>query len=478
MRCVLAFVGIVACLAGVALCDEDPKDLLKFLKVYSVTLPINRSGSYWNCRPRGCGALSPRLYNSPVPGGDLVVGWNDVNGTGRVSYLTKDSKKGYVLEKTVTIAGKNVRGMVALSDTSFGVLAWLPGYPYNQTKMFVQKWSAMKASGTPTMQWETQLECGSYPSGFDIGDSRMELDDNGDFFAYYHVHSTSGHEGDAYFRINSVSGEYKTIWGWGCSHSMSNLLSYHPILNKTLAICVTDCYPGTSGEFKENSIGGLYTEDRNLLQTMAGGCNGCIGGEVGMVAPIYEGGWAVIFSSHSEDLGKGQAACSSQYTQDIGVAIVDTEKKLASPVLWLTQTPESEIDPALARYGAFCGNGTCEKAGQKEQMFMIGWKQTQGGRIAFMDTTGLIRAGPYDVSNVQIDGKTTSVSWGGRDDTWRTLDDGSIAWLEAPDKAKDLLRIYVMEKGFELPDPDAGFTMIPCGTIIAAILMYFALILF
>jgi len=409
-----------------------------------------------------------------------LVGWTDSEKVGHVSYLKKDSKKGYVLEKTVTVEGRQCRGIAALNDTSFGVLSWVYNSDFTQSKMYVRKYTAMKASGTPTLQWETELANGAsnFPSSFSIGDSRMELDSNGDFYVYYHVHSDDGHEGDTYFSVNSVSGEWRRIWSWGCSHSMSNLLSHNPIINKTLAVCVTDCYPGTSGTFENNSIGGLYTEDRYLLYTMAGGCNGCVGGEVGMIAPIYEGGWAVIFNAHSNEIGKGQAACSSQYTQDIGVAIVGTDKRLANPVVWLTQSPESENDPALARYGAFCGNGTCEKAGQKEQMFMVGWKQTQGSRIAFMDTTGLLRAGPFDVSHVQVDGKNRAISWGSRDDTWRTLEDGSIAWLEAPGTPKDLLRIYVFEKGYEVPDLDAGFSTLPCGVIIAAILMYFALILF
>jgi len=465
---------VVACLAGIALCD----DITKFLKMYSFTLEQNMSNSYGNCRPKGCGVLSPRLYNSPVPGGDLLVGWTDSNYTGHVSYLTKDSKKGYVLKKTVTIPGRRVRGMVALNDTSFGVLGWVPARYYNESKMFISKWSPMKNDGMPTMIYETELVCGNYPNEFGIGDSRMELDANGDFYAYFHVHSDSGHEGDAYFRVNAETGVSKVIWGWGCSHSMSNLLSYHPILNTTLSVCVTDCYPGTKGDFANNSIGGLYTEDRNLLHVISGGCNGCIAGEVGMVAPIYEGGWALIFSSHSVDLGKGQAACRSDYTQDIGLAIVDTQKKLQENVVWLTLTPENEKDPAIARYGAFCGNGTCEEVGQKEQLFLVGWKIGTSGRIAVMDKTGWLKAGPFDVSHVQIDGKVVSVSWGGRDDTWRTLDDGSVAWVEAPDTPKNLLRLYVMETGYVPSDNDAGIAINPCGFIIAAIIIFFVHALF
>jgi len=445
----LLCVFVASCLIGTVF--SDASDVLKYLKVYNITFDKDISLGDWNVRVQSSSRLSSRLFNCPLPGGDLLVGWTDDSYVGHVSYLKKDAEKGYVLEKTVDLENRRVRGLAALNDTSFGVLAWNYTTPTNQSKIYVQKWTAMNKAGQPSMQFETLLadSFGSHPNKFDIGDSRMEADANGNFYAYYHVHSSSGHEGDTYYRVNSVTGKATNLWFWGCSHSMSNLLSYHPVLNDTLAVCVTDCYPGTKGEnFKTDSIGGLYTEAEHLLQKMSGGCNGCVGGEVGMAAPLHDGGWVVIFNSHRKDYGKGTAACGKKdLNQDVAVAIVDKKKLLSGKIIWLTNTKEDVSDPALARYGAFCVNETCKDFGQEGQTFLIGWKTSFSRFFGLMDDIGHIIAGPYNVSYIDLNGTASTVSWGTRDDTWRTLDDGSVAWLEVPGTPKNVLRVFVMEYG-------------------------------
>jgi len=450
---------------------------LQHLKVYNVYLDTNLSGGNYNCRVSSSGLLSTRLFNSPLPNGDIIVGWTDANLNGHASYLKKDATKGYELKRTITIPYKRVRGLAALNDSSVGILLWNYTTPFNNTKMWIQKWSAMNGASEPTMVFSTELRCGSYPSDFSIGDSRMIVDANGDFYAYYHVHSTDGHEGDAYFRCNSQTGEPKTIWGWGCSHSMSNLLSYHPNLNNTLSLCITDCYPGTSGDFENNSIGGLFTEDRNRLHRISAGCNGCVGGEIGMVAPVYNGGWVVIFNSHSQFLDVGQANCRlAKYSQDVALAFITKQKTLQGDVIWLTDSDENDYDPGLARYGAFCAGEKCKEFGQDDELFMVGWKSSRGRFIGWMNNTGQIISGPFDVTKVELNGVKTSVSWGSRDDTWRTLQDGSVSWLEAPGTPRNLLRVFVMEYG-EIPlNPASSVT--PCGMILIAIIISFALIFF
>jgi len=453
-KLLLLEVFVAFCLIGTVFSDAN--DFSQFLRVYNITFDKNISLGDVNVRVQSSSRLSSRLFNAPLPGGDLLVGWTDDSYVGHVSYLKKDAEKGYVLEKTVDLENRRVRGLAALNDTSFGVLAWNFTVPTNQSKMYVQKWTAMNKAGQPTMQFESVLgvNASNYPNRFDIGDSRMEVDAAGNFYAYYHVHSYNGHEGDGYYRVNSVTGEVTRIWSWGCSHSMSNLLSYHPVLNSTLSMCVTDCYPGTPGDnFKADSIGGLYTEARNLLKKMSGGCDGCVGGEIGMVAPIHDGGWAVIFNSHRKDFGKGQAACNKKdLKQDVAVAIIDEKKQLSGKIKWLTNTKENEFDPGLARYGAFCGNESCKDAGQAGQTFLIGWKSSYSRFFGVMDDSGRIISGPYNISYIDNNGtsSTVSVSWGSRDDTWRTLDDGGVAWLEVPEARKNVLRVFVMEYG-EIP---------------------------
>ena len=81
---------------------------------------------------------------------------------------------------------------------------------------------------TGATSWNTELtNSDNHPTDFGIGESRLEF--GGDRYgAYYHVHSDSGHEGDTLKFVNATTGAQTTQWSWGCSHSMSDLLSYHP----------------------------------------------------------------------------------------------------------------------------------------------------------------------------------------------------------------------------------------------------------
>lgn len=420
-------------------------DMLKGLKVYNITLPANFNPGGSNWRVWGFRRFTTRLFNAPLASGNLLVGWTDAAGTGHVSHLTKN-KTGYHLARDIPIAGRQLRGLAAAEDTSFAVLGWVSAG--EASKMYVQKWSAAEGSDTaPSRVWETELVAGTnYPSSFHIGDSRMNYAATGEYRAYYHVHSTSGHEGDAYFRVNATTGTPTTVWNWGCSHSMSNLLSYHPVLNTTLSLCVTDCYPGTSGSFDTGSIGGLYTDGRSLLQLMNAGCNGNVAGEIGMIVPIYNESWAVIFNGHRKKSERGQKTYSTKtHNQDVAIAFVNSSGKLAGSVKWLTDTGEDEADPGLARYGAFCNSETCKGFGQRENVFLAGWKRGADRFLAYLLSDGEIRAGPYNVSRLVLDGVETTVSWGARDDTWRTLSDGSVAWLDAPNDTGNVLRVFVME---------------------------------
>jgi len=443
MKFSVCLMSIVASLCGVALCATvfDGK-----LTMSEITLPSTPLSVTFSWRYKGYAALTPRLFNAPLPNGNLLVGWTDSSKVGHVSYLKKEGNS-YTLVKTHNIADRQVRGIAALSDSSFGVLAWKEDSTAENCQMFVQKWTAISASGTPTKVYEVELKnldgstLDNRPTDFDIGDSRMEVDADGNFYVYYHVHSLSGHEGDTYFRVDP-KGNLKKYWNWGCSHSMSNLLSYHPVLNQTLSLCVTDCYPGTSGsDFDNDAVGGLYTENKNLLQVMAGGCNGCVGGEIGMVAPISDAGWIVSFDAHRASVPKGSDNCyDTAYNQDIGVAIVKKDKTLSSMV-WLTNTNEDEFDPALARYGP-----------SSDKKYMIGWKTKSTRYLGLMDSKGSVVSGPYNCTVMTIGGTSKTVSWGARDDTWRTLADGSVAWLEV---SSSKLRVYVMHYG-DLPSSSSS----------------------
>ena len=171
------------------------------------------------------------------------------------------------------------------------------------------------------MGWSTELtNSDNHPTDFGIGESRLEFG-GGKYGAYYHVHSDSGHEGDTLKFTDAASGAQTTTWSWGCSHSMSDLLTYHPTSNAFLPSCVTDCYPGTSGgNFATDSIGGVYTENRNRVMDVAAGCNGSVAGELGGAA-VAPSGWKLVCNAHQGAVTMGQSSYStSTMNQDIAFA--------------------------------------------------------------------------------------------------------------------------------------------------------------
>jgi len=435
----LLLLASLACLASVAYCDDAEAEFLKHIKVYNFSAggENGMSFNFTGWRVRGTGSLTPRLYNAILPGGDLIVGYTDGEDHAHVMYLKKDREKGYRKVRDINIyptmsAFYHTRGVVPLKDGSFAVLLWREASKPGANRLWLQKWSQMNETTAPEKISERNvIYIYGYPTG--SSDYRMEVDDDGYFYVYSHVYDSTHTDraGDMYSKVDSNASGMSQIWTFGCDHPMSSLLRYHPILNDTLCVCITDCYPGTEEDanITTDSIGGIYTEKENLIYQMAGGCNGCVGGELGMVAPLYDGGWVMNFNSHRNDVGKGQAACNSSYNQDVGLAFIAPNKQRSGDIIWLTNTPGDEYDPALARYGPFCGKNTCKDFGEDGQKFLVGWKEGTTSYLGLMKADGTMALGPFDVSRVNVSGVMDNITWGSRDDTWRTRDDGSVVWL-------------------------------------------------
>jgi hypothetical protein len=209
--------------------------------------------------------------------------------------------------------------------------------------------------------------------------------------------------------------------GWGCSHSMSNLLRFNPGANKFMPACVTDCYPGTSGDFASNSIGGIYLNHNQgpVIQVDAE-CNGSVAGELGGAA-LSPDGWKIVFNAHRNPATSGQSSYSaSSMNQDIGWSSVAGSYS-SGAVVWLTNTPNiDEADGTVARW---------TPAGGSSEQYVIGWSEPGGSyvyKLVRVDASGSVLEGPVDVSSV--------AQWGRRDDPMRVHAHGDImwAWFDSP----------------------------------------------
>jgi hypothetical protein len=264
--------------------------------------------------------------------------------------------------------------------------------------------------------WSTELtNVDNTPTDFGIGDSRLDF--GGDTYgAYYHVHSDSGHEGDTLKWVDA-SGTESTQWGWGCSHSMSEVLRYSEGAGDFLSACVTDCYPGTNGDSATASIGGVYLDASTKVIDVDAGCNGSVAGELGSGSPTPDG-WNLVFNAHQGPATGGQSSYDpASMDQDIAFTTV-SGAKLPGDVVWLTTTPGiDEDDPSIARWQPSEGG---------DEQYVVGWHDPAGWTLARIDATGAFLEGPLAATGVAASGR--------RDDTFRAHASGDVvwSWFDAP----------------------------------------------
>ncbi len=393
--------------------DAPPIDepLIDRLDVADVQLPAGIRAGVNNWRIWGTGPLNVAPIFT-VPRGDCgtMLGTTTDDGIAATVVLLDDSDA--VADTIVLGQGLELRGLASEADGHFGALLWDDA----ADRIWVRRYDA---AGTEV--WSTELtNPDNRPDDFGIGDSRLEFGD-GRYGAYYHVHSDSGHEGDTLKWVDAGSGAETTGWSWGCSHSMSNVLRYHPDIARFMPACVTDCFPGTSGDFVTNAIGGIYLNhsEAHVLDVDAG-CNGSVAGEIGSAA-LMPNGWSLVFNAHQAPATLGQDSYDeSSMNQDVGISMIDSDLT-PGPVVWLTDTPGlNEDDTSIARW---------TPAGDDAEQYLVGWHEpgaAESWKLARIDPSGAFVEGPVDV--------TGSAHWGRRDDPFRRDLRGDVrwSWADAP----------------------------------------------
>ncbi|HVJ19861.1 MAG TPA: hypothetical protein VM686_30805, partial [Polyangiaceae bacterium] len=396
--------------------------LLERMRMSDVTVPEGVKEGVDNWRIWGTDSLHVApVYVSPLGSCETLVCFTTDSGgavTARVARLdANDVLVGAVLDIG---PGLECRGVAGGPDGQFAALLWDDA----ADKIFVRSFDLSGAPG-----FDTELvNADNTPDDFGIGESRFEYG-AGRYGAYYHVHSTSGHEGDSLKWVDATSGMEDTEWAWGCSHSMSNALRYHPTLDQFTSSCVTDCYPGTGdGDFEVVSIGGLYMDggDSKVID-MDAGCNGSMAGELGTLA-LAPNGFKVVFNGHQAPATLGQNSYDeSTMNQDIGFSSIAGDLT-PSQVVWLTSTPElDEADSSIVPFAPM---------GEAAETYLVGWSEpgdTMVYKLGRIDAAGAFVEGPIDA--------TAAAQWGRRDDPFRSHKNGDAIWAWFDDPGSSTLHV-------------------------------------
>ena len=350
---------------------------------------LEANSSTW-CTWTSC-TIGPRLYLASRSDGSLLVGWTDNFGTGHVSMVSDSS-----ISSTHNFTGSRVRGLVVHDDGSYAVLL------KNGATLSLSK---RAANGSKT--WTTNLNSTIAEDSSTLGDHRLAYG-GGYYAAYWAVHGISGgyagHEGDQLTFVDDSGVIQAGGWGWGCSHSMAELVGYHTNAAGFTVFCTTDAFPDPPG-LKMNHYTTVFRGDGNQ--------GGLVSVQLGQMAES-ETGWKVAFNALD-------TASSEAY--GVGLATVGGP---TPGVVWLTATDGTdERDPVMARIGS-----------QVPERYLVGWRTRNNGvfHIGVIDNAGVFLEGPEDMS-------ATGPGWGNRDDSFRPTANGSIAWLEGS-AGSTTLRLY------------------------------------
>jgi hypothetical protein len=395
----------------------------------SISLPVGiKPGvSNWRVWTRVMLKVSP-IFTVPLANCGTLIGFTSgTNAAPNARVVRLDAGDASVATLDLG-AGLELRGLAAEPDGHFAALLWNG----SSDQIWVKRYDL---AGTELFSTElTNKKNGvidNSPTDFGIGEARLEYG-AGKYGAYYHVHSVSGHEGDTLKFVAAATGAETTTWPWGCSHSMSNLLTFHPMSSAFLASCVTDCYPGTSGsDFATTAKGGFYTENKNKLLDVAAGCNGTVAGELGGAA-LAPSGWKLVFNAHQQPTMLGQKTYNTTtMNQDIGFASIGADKKLSGSVVWLTSTPGlHEADAAIVRFAPM---------GDTSEQYIVGWQENGVYKLARLDGAGAFLEQPSDV--------TAKAKWGQRDDPFRAHVNGDIVWAWADAANATTLKLARLRSG-------------------------------
>ena len=369
------------------------------LTVSTVSAPggVKAGDSSWRIWGTGSLDIAP-VYTVPYADCGTLVGYTTGTASAHVARLDASDH----LKATYDLGNYVVRGVAAEPDGHWAALLW--DTQPNPAVLYVQRYDA---TGTAVGTMASLADSLAAPTDFNIGESRLSFA-SGTYAAYYHVHGISGfangHEGDQLKSIDT-SGGVTTQWQWGCSHSMSELLP------NNLPICVTDCYPGTSGSnFATDSIGGVYVSNSQKVRDVDGGCNGSVAGELGGAASAPSG-YKLVFNAHQAAATTGQSSYNAgSMNQDIAFASLGSDGTPGA-VAWLTTTSGNENDSSIARW---------QPAGGTSEQYVVGWKAGSAAELAVVDGAGAIVQAAIDVS--------AKAKWGERDDPFREHLNHDIVW--------------------------------------------------
>lgn len=247
------------------------------------------------------------LFAAPTDGGGAVIGYQ---GTGGV-VLTRVDGSGARVTEDVSLAGNAIYGL-ATHDGVYGALIFRGSDILD----------LVSVDALAQTRFETRL-LGDVPHdvtnnewfGSLIRDGRLAWTGT-QWAAYYTVqrlwNDGVAHYGDQLVLVDDDGTEARTVWGWGCSHSMEVRIAHNG--SALGPVCESDCYP---------TPGGVHFNHRTFVYgDSAADCRGGYGNHLGGIVSTPDG---FVFAFSASDDRAGHDA-----------ALVPVTGSAPGEVVWIT----------------------------------------------------------------------------------------------------------------------------------------------
>ena len=355
----------------------DTRVIQATIDVRPASVDVGSSYGWSNNRP---------VHFAGLTDGSARVAWSS-NGTIHITPLNAMLAR---LGPDLTTAGVSVRGFVAHDDGSVALLV------VRGTEMHLVK---LRSDGSNAFDVPIVADPPSDTEGARWVDNwghegRLLVAGNA-YVAYFghtrHWGAMGKHQGDllASFDVNTgarVGGP--AGWDWGCSHSLDVRLAWDGA--RVAPVCLSDCY---------RTKGVLLDDSTVLSDEPSGNCAGSSNGELGGLAGLAGGGFAVTFST-----------TEGRSSRDVAFRTISSQGT-PGPVVWLAMGAGDERAPHLARYGA--------------DRLLASWVEGGDSKLAVLSAAGVVLEGPVTAS-VAVDVRDDFARYPGGDVGWASGGGGQL----------------------------------------------------
>ena len=379
----------------------------RHLQSAEVTLPepVAVAGNFWQSGTKH--GHTARTWHTPLSGKRRVMGWTGKSGTAHATVIYD-----MAIDRTYSFGNAQVMGLWGHEDESFAVLL------KRSNEMFLERYTS-----DGELAWSTSLKRGNkHPTMDGIGDSRLAYGEDsqgvGRYVAYFTVKDGPHSMDQREFISEDGVMKPEDTWGKGCSHSVAQLVSHHPLTNQFAVICNSDDKPGV----------GLYAHGGTNIFTLGGSSNGQVFGDPGQLAMTSDG-WLLSFNAIERP--------ASPTARGIGIRPLDPWGLPTGPTVWLTDEDGTNVrDSIIARIGT-------EDAPELDlvEHYLVGWRtftKPADWKLGIIDREGKFLVQPQNVKQLI---PHQALIWGTRNDGVHTGPDGDITWDSVRAIKRDILRL-------------------------------------